>query len=119
MFFNYQIKKQNDINIISLEGELIEKTQAEDLLKDIEMLLENNELKIVLDLSQLKYVNSSGLNILINILTKCRKSGGDLAVGNLTQKVKELLVVTKLSKIFNVSENIEEAIGKLEKESEK
>ena len=114
MEFNYQINKQKGANVIALQGELIDKNQADVLLKSVQELIDNKELKIVLDLSELKYINSSGLNVFINILTRSRKTGGDIAIARVTKKVKELLVITKLNKVFNVSETIDEAISKLE-----
>ena len=115
MDFKYKINRQQEISVISLEGELMDKNQAQvqTLLNDVQKLIDNNELKIILDLSNLKYINSSGLNVFINILTKSRKAGGDVAIANVTKKVKELLIITKLNKVFNVSTSINEATNKL------
>ena len=57
-------------------------------------------------------MNSSGLNVMINVLTKSRKAGGEVAIANVTKKIKELLIITKLNSFFNVSESIDEAFAK-------
>ena len=51
--------------------------------------------------------------MLIKILTKSRKSGGDVAIVNVSQRITELLVITKLNGVFNVCENVETAVTKL------
>jgi anti-sigma B factor antagonist len=96
-------------------GELIDRGQATGLLDEIEEGIEKGENRILLNLADLKYLNSSGLNVIINILTKARKSGGDVAICNVNKKITELLVITKLNSVFNVCENIDEAVKVLSK----
>lgn len=113
MIFDYRpIKKQN-ANIFYLSGELIDKNQAKELLANIDTLIAGGENKIVLNFEKLDYINSSGLNVVLNILTKTRKSGGDTAICAVNKKVTELLVITKLDSIFNVSESETEALEKV------
>ena len=113
MIFNYKNEKNGSINVFTLSGELIDKNQASAMMNEIQELIVRNENRFILDLSELKYINSSGLSLLINILTKARKSGGDVSVTNVTKKVNELLVITKLNSVFNVTDSMEKAIEKL------
>ena len=113
MIFNYQVSTKENIKIIQLSGELIDRNQAAELISEIESDIANGENRFLLNLGELKYVNSSGLNILINILTKARKTGGDLAICNVSQKVAQLLKITKLDSIFNVSADEESAFALL------
>lgn len=115
MVFEYKASKNNNINLFQLGGELIDRNQAKELLAEIEAIIALGENKILLNLDGLKYINSSGLNILINILTKARKAGGDVAICCVNKKITELLVITKLDSIFNVKENEEKAIEILNK----
>ena len=115
MIFEYKSSKKNDINLFQLNGELIDRNQATELLAEIDAKLRNEENKILLNLLDLRYINSSGLNVLINILTKARKEGGDVAICCVNKKIAELLVITKLDSIFNVSENEEKAVELLSK----
>ena len=115
MIFEYKLSKQKNINLFQLYGELIDRNQATELLAEIDANIRNGENKIVLNLQNLKYINSSGLNVLINILTKARKEGGDVAICCVNKKINELLVITKLDSIFNVSENEEKALELLNK----
>ncbi|HSH67184.1 MAG TPA: STAS domain-containing protein [Bacteroidia bacterium] len=117
MTFEYNYTKQNGINTYSLKGELIDKMQSAELLQDIESAITKNENKILLNFEDLEYINSSGLNVLISILTKSRKSGGEVAIFNVNQKITELLVITKLNNVFNVRSTAAEAIEMLNKTS--
>jgi len=109
MVFDYKLTTDNGISSFLLSGELIDRDQAAGMLAEISAGIEKGENKILLNLADLKYINSSGLNILINILTKARKSGGDVAICNVNKKINELLVITKLNSVFNVSDSVEKA----------
>lgn len=113
MVFNYSIRKDINVNIVSLSGELIDKNQANELVDEVDALLTDGELKYVFDLAELKYINSSGLNVLISILTRARKAGGEVIVSNVSKKVNELLIITKLNTVFTVTDTVEKAISKL------
>lgn len=115
MIFDYKSSQSNGINMYKLAGELIDRNQALQMLAEIDETISKGENKILLDLANLKYINSSGLNIFINILTKTRKSGGDVAICCVNKKITELLVITKLNSVFNVCESPEKAVEVLSK----
>ncbi len=110
MIFGYKKSKEKNVAVFLLQGELIDRNQADGLMKDVETSLSANENKVILNLAELKYLNSSGLNIFINILTKVRKAEGDVAVCCVNAKITELLVITKLNNVFNISESVDKAI---------
>jgi anti-sigma B factor antagonist len=115
MVFDFKSSVNNGINMYQLSGELIDRNQALQMLAEIDNVIAKGENKILLDLANLKYINSSGLNIFINILTKTRKSGGDVAICCVNKKITELLVITKLNSVFNVCESPAEAVAILNK----
>lgn len=113
MTFEYNTSTKEKVKSIQLSGELIDRNQAVLLLAEIEADIANGSTKFLLNLEDLKYVNSSGLNVLINILTKARKAGGDLAICNVNTKISQLMSITKLDTIFNVSPDEASAFAKL------
>lgn len=113
MTFEYQSEKKGDVVLLTLTGELIDRNQATALLNETDELREAGTVKFALELSGLKYINSSGLNVLITLLTRARKTGGDVVIANLSKKVEELLLVTKLNTVFTVTDSVEQAIAKL------
>lgn len=110
MIFSYKSEKQNSIILFHLMGELIDRNQAIHMMAEVETAINDQNNKVVLNLENLKYLNSSGLNILINILTKTRKAGGDVAICCVNKKISELLLITKLNHVFNVCDNQDAAI---------
>jgi anti-sigma B factor antagonist len=113
MTFNYSTTQQEGIIIYKLEGEIIDKSQTAALTEQINKLVSSGKKNIVLELSGLRYMNSSGLNVLVSILTIARNAGGEVLVCNISAKVRELLVVTKLDSIFHILPSVEEAVKRL------
>jgi anti-sigma B factor antagonist len=109
MSFKYKIDSSNNYLHISLSGSLLEKQEADNLIEKLNVLLFENKLFFVFNLEDMNFINSTGLNILINMLTKIRNSGGDMAIYNIPKKIKQVLLITKLNSIFNVSQTIGEA----------
>jgi anti-sigma B factor antagonist len=113
MVLTFNIKEENSIQLLKLSGELIDKHQATELMIAVDELLELGKSKLIIDLTDLKYMNSSGLNVLIQLLTKTRTKGGESVIYNVNKKVNELLIITKLNTLFKVANTKDEAIALL------
>lgn len=114
MSFSYEIKSLDKATVITFKGNLIEKSQAQTMVDDLDILLGNgNSALFIIDMQDMKFMNSTGLNVLIGLLTKARNHDGDAIVCNLPAKIKELLLITKLSAVFTLAENVEEALSKV------
>jgi len=66
---------------------------------------------VVIDLQQVDWMNSSGLGILIGGLSALRKSGGDLRLASVTEKIEEVLRITKLDRVFDIYGDIDTAVS--------
>ncbi len=110
---DYTITDKGNFKLITLSGRLIEKTQAEGLIKEFEALLENSNNKYLMSLEALEYVNSTGLNLLIGMFTQARNAGGELVIGGISPKVKKLMVMTKLDSVFKIYDSVDEAAENL------
>jgi anti-sigma B factor antagonist len=115
MLFDFSISEKGNAVVLSLSGELIEKNQAVDLLKKTDELVASGKTKIAINLANLKYMNSSGLNTMIQLLTKARNDGGEVVICNMNKKINELLLITKLNTLFKVVDTEEEAVSLLGK----
>ena len=113
MNFEFKIIREKDYIIITLHGNLMDKSQAETLIESADELVKNNCCKWAIDLKELVYMNSSGLNTLIQLLTKARVGGGETVLYNMNKKINELILITKLNTLFKVSENKEDALNLL------
>ena len=114
MVFDYTVSINEDYAIITISGNLIEKGQAVTLLEKTDELIAKNCNKWVIDLENLSYMNSSGLNTLIQLLTKARVAGGEAVLCNMNKKINELILITKLNLLFKVTQTPDEAIKLLE-----
>lgn len=111
MEFKYSVEEKSNHAIIHLAGRLLDKQSAAPLIDQFENLLQNNGNKVVFDLNKLEYMNSSGLNVMVNFLTKSRNRGGDIAIAAVTEKVSQLLVITKLNTLFKIHPDINSAVA--------
>jgi anti-sigma B factor antagonist len=65
---------------------------------------------IVIDLSKVEWVDSIGLGMFLSALATARKNGGELKLTNVTEKIKNLLIITRLVTVFESCDSTEEAI---------
>ncbi len=107
----FNIKMREGIAIIVLEGDMVGGPDATLLSEKFRDLIGAGTNRIVLDMEQVDYMNSSGLGILIAGVTTVRNSGGELKLLHLIKKLRDLLRITKLHRVFEIYENEEEAIA--------
>lgn len=107
MTFNFN--HEDDLMVIQFKGDLIGEENGPEIIEVVNDALNNNKLKCAVDISDVRYINSSGIGVLITILTKFRNKGGEVILVNPSEHVKKLLVITKLNAIFTISDNLENA----------
>jgi len=107
---NLKEKEMNGVVILELSGKVMGGPDANLLSEKLHELVNKEKTKVVADLSKVSWMNSSGLGILIGGLTTMRNSGGDLKLVNVTDRIKSLLIITKLITIFEAFETLEDAI---------
>jgi len=93
---------------------MLEIKEALDELIEVE-LDDKDPLKIIIDLKELNVLNSSGLNFLISVLNTARKKGGDCILTGLSDRIANILLITKLNSIFTVGDNNDSAISDFKK----
>ncbi len=111
----YTTKEKENVLFIQLQGDLIGEDNGLELVDLVNDKINESVLFCAIDLSGVRYMNSSGIGVLITILTKFRNKGGEIVLVNPSDQIKKLLVITKLNAIFNFVENEIEAIDKLKK----
>jgi anti-sigma B factor antagonist len=104
-------RQAGDIAILDLDGEIRIGDSATALRGAIRELVAAGNKKILLNLGGVRYVDSSGIGELIANYTTVGRSGGHLKLLNLTDKVQDLLVITKLLTVFDVYEAEPEALS--------
>ncbi len=100
-----------DIHVLDCSGKITlgEGTMA--IRNKVREVLKNGGKKIVLNLSDVNYIDSSGIGELVSSFTTVTNAGGQLKLLNLTKKIQELLAITKLLTVFSVYQSEQEAIA--------
>jgi anti-sigma B factor antagonist len=96
------IREVNEITIVDLSGRISLGEGSALLRKTVRDLLENGQNKILLNLGDVNYIDSSGIGELVSGFTAVRGRNGELKLLNLTKKVHDLLQITKLFTVFDV-----------------
>ena len=105
-------KNVGDVAIVKITGDITLNKGGDVLLKDkINSLLQQGNKKVLLDLGGVSYVDSAGLGQLVHVHTTTTHNGGKLKLLNMTKRLTDLLVVTKLATVFDTYENEAEALA--------
>lgn len=107
---NYQLTYKNDVAVVLIKEESLVKLDSNPLIEEVKDILQKKRIDLVIDLQRVNYLNSSGINLLISILTLIRNEEGELVLVSISEKIKNLLIITKLNSIFNVEEDVESGI---------
>ncbi|MCA9784460.1 MAG: STAS domain-containing protein [Calditrichaeota bacterium] len=99
----------NDVSILTIKGNIMGGPDAEVFYNKVKSLIDANQRKIVLDLSGVKLMNSSGLGILIKSLKPVKESGGDFHLANISEKIDSLFMITKLYTVFSTFDTVADA----------
>jgi len=110
---NYSTEVNEKILFIYLKGDLLGESNGIELVDLVNDRINENILACAIDLAEVRYMNSSGIGVLITLLTKFRNKGGEVVLINPSEQIKKLLIITKLNAIFTVVDNQEEAKLKL------
>ena len=102
-----KILKDSDYLWVDIKGKLIIEEDGKNLFELVNSNISEECSNIVLNLKDLDYINSSGFNNLLKILTKSRSMGGDTFLCNINSVIETLLITTKLNTIFKVKNKIE------------
>jgi anti-sigma B factor antagonist len=105
-------RTNGDVAIVGISGDITLSKGGDVLLKDkIQSLLQQGHRKIVLDMGNVSYVDSAGLGQLVQVYATTSHLGGSLKLLNLTKRLRDLLVLTKLLTVFDAYDSESEAIA--------
>lgn len=96
--------------VLELKGNVMGGEDTKDFNDHLHKLIDADKKNIVVDLSGVKFMNSSGLGMLIGGLTTMKKADGNLKLACVTEKIESLLIITKLITIFESFETLDAAV---------
>ena len=107
---SYREEIHGDVYILNIKGNLMGGNETSEIHGRVKELSEVGVKRIILDLHQVKWMNSSGLGTLMSCLTTIKNGGGELKLTRVADKVESLLMITQLLKIFDTHETVEDAM---------
>ena len=105
-----KVREQYGAVVIDLKGNVMGGDDTKEFNELLHKLIDEEKTNIVVDLSDVKFMNSSGLGMLIGGLTTMKKANGSLKLARTTEKIESLLVITKLITIFESYDSVDEAV---------
>jgi anti-sigma B factor antagonist len=108
---NVNIRTVGDVRIVDLNGKITLGEETVTLRTTVRNLVNDGNKKIVLNLADVNYIDSSGVGELVSTYTTVTNAGGRLKLLQLTKKIQQLLAITKLLTVFDVFDNEKAAIA--------
>ena len=108
---NIRERQAGDVTILDMDGKITIGEGSVALRSAVRRLIEENKKKILLNLANVGYVDSSGIGELVSSFTTIQREGGQLKLLKLTQKIRDLLGITKLLTVFDSFDDESEALN--------
>lgn len=112
---SFELKEQanDDVRTFSLSGRLMDQAQSEELISLFETAIDGGGKKFIVNLEGLNYMNSTGLNTVISVMNKIKKSEGKAVLCCLNPTIQQLFAVTKLDSVYQIVSTQNEAMSAL------
>jgi len=107
-------KIEGHVAVLTLSGKMMGGPDTTALHDHIRGLINDGLTKVVIDLGEVKWMNSSGMGTLMACTTTLSNADGKLILARVSDKVNSLLLITQLIKVFDTYETVERAVASLE-----
>ena len=116
MSIEFRTRQVEQVTIVNLKGRITLGEGSATLRDTVHGLLSKGQKRILLNLGDVSYIDSSGIGVLVSAFAAVKKQGGELKLLRLTKRIHDLLQVTKLYTVFDVKEDEAEAVESFSKE---
>jgi len=106
----FKTEERYNAVVLQLKGDVMGGPDGAKLHDQLREMKESGQMNVVVDLSKVRFMNSSGLGMLIGGLSTMRNAGGDLRLANATDRIQSLLMIAKLLTVFKHYESVDEAV---------
>lgn len=103
-------RTNQNVTILDLKGKILIGEGIDELREKINDALTSGTKNLILNFDEVPYLDSTGLGEIVRSYTSAKKAGGVVKIVNLTEKVEDLLSVTKLITVFEIFDNEDEAV---------
>jgi|SRR2546429_2465769 len=102
MAVTFETKNLGNVCVLTPHGKIVIGDEVAALRDKIKGLLQAGSKNILLNMANISYIDSTGVGALVGAFTSIRNQGGQMKLANLSQRVKDILLVTKLLTVFDV-----------------
>jgi len=114
----FNIEKKDKYTLIQVLEEKLDTHIAPNLKSELVLISGNGEKNIVLDLSNCRYCDSSGLSAILVANRLCKNANGTFVLTGLTEAVERLITISQLDTVLNITETLDDAVGFITEEAE-
>jgi len=104
-------REDGRVTIMSVQGDLVIGDPEATFKRTVTRLLEEGKVNLLVDLSEVGFLDSSGLGALVRAMTNSQKEGGQTKLLNAGPQVRRLLEMTKLDSVFEIHDDLERAVS--------
>jgi anti-anti-sigma factor len=112
---DFQENPQGDVMVLSITGKMMGGPESQEVHTKVKNYLSQGIKKVVINFERVKWLNSSGIGILVACLNTIQREGGQLRLANLSGKDESLFFMTNLIKVFSHHKSVGEAIASFSK----
>lgn len=107
-----QIKIEEQIGgaIVKLRGQFIGGSETDELRETLKSFADQQQNNLIIDLENVTYLNSTALGVLISSHANFVKRNGKIILCNVSKSLENIFVITKLTLVFTIAENLEDAL---------
>lgn len=106
---NFSIDKKEQFTTVKITVDKLDTTIAPSLKSELVMLNAHGSKNLIIDMSQTRYCDSSGLSVLLVANRLCKNVGGSFVLTGLQKSVAKLVQISQLDTVLNIKENLSEA----------
>jgi anti-sigma B factor antagonist len=110
MNLKMETKTVDGVTVVSCVGRIVFGDEAAALRAELKGILSTSK-KVILNLSEVSYIDSGGLGTLVGVFSTARAGGADIKLAGLGQRVRDVLQITKLVTVFEVYDNEQKALA--------
>jgi len=110
-FMNLETRYDGAVTILTVSGDLVIGDPETTFKKTVTRLLEEGRVHLLVDLTGVGFLDSSGLGALVRALTQSQKEGGQTKLLGANEQIRKLLQMTKLDSVFELHDDMEAAVS--------
>jgi anti-sigma B factor antagonist len=114
----FNIEKKDNFTLIQVLEEKLDTHIAPNLKSELVLISGNGEKNIILDLSNCRYCDSSGLSAILVANRLCKNANGTFVLTGLTEAVERLITISQLDTVLNITETLDDAVELITEEAQ-